>query len=143
VKVLSIDICLANQPVNHTGTKCEGLVFKEMVSYKRMVVVAMAVTVLVIIWVQFEYVYSSSNDCTMVSEVLESCYNALQSGMFFMDAESVCCMSLDNLENRTRKHELTRYAFVDASTSLITINRFFSKTIFWKLRLYAALMLLT
>lgn len=66
--------------------------------------------VLVTIWAQFAYTVHSSNDCTVVSVVLESCYLSLQSGTFFMNDDNLCCKSLHNLENRTQEHKLTRYA---------------------------------
>jgi hypothetical protein len=79
-----------------------------MVSRKEMAVAAMVV-VLLILSAQFLYVHSSSDVCTVVSPVLESCYIALQSGEFFMKSESVCCKSLEILENRIQDHLLTRY----------------------------------
>jgi hypothetical protein len=72
-----------------------------MVSQKGMAVVLLTV------WSQFLYVHSSSDDCTVVSHVLESCYIDLQSETFFMRAESVCCKSLEILENRIRDRQLT------------------------------------
>jgi prephenate dehydratase len=74
--------------------------------------VAAMVVVLLNLSAQFLYVHSSSDACTVVSPVLESCYIALQSGESFMKSESVCCKSLEILENRIRdsNHQFTRYA---------------------------------
>jgi len=67
--------------------------------------------VLLIISGQFvNHVHSFSDICTAVTPVLESCYTALQSGQFFMKAETVCCRSLEVLENRIRDQQVTRYA---------------------------------
>jgi len=72
---------------------------------------ASMVVVLLILSAQFAYyVHSSSDVCTLVSPVLESCYSALQSAQFFMRSESVCCKSLETLENRIQDHQFTRYA---------------------------------
>lgn len=81
-----------------------------MVLQKGMASTVMAAVVLLIISAQFaDHVHSFSDVCTVVSPVLESCYTALQSGQFFMIAETVCCKSLEILENRIRDHQITRY----------------------------------